>query len=219
MVSVYCVGMDTAKLGIEIIERAERDLRGLVGKAAEAAEYDAVERLTQWARMLRELARNGTPATQVAAPADRAGHGPDARTRSARGVASDGQRRTTRKPAKGQYPKFFRSAEQLVKIGWSKKDREEYEHRASRLVAELLAAAIARRAGNGRLFTTDDLFPLKNAQDGGEVPSYQAYVALAWLKALGLVKPHGRRGYSANSAANLCESVSTAWMRLSEQQV
>lgn len=211
--------MDTAKLGIEIIERAERELRTLVGKAAEAAEYDAVDRLAQWARMLHELARNGTSATLAAAPPDQAGRRPEPDTKSARASAPAGRQKTPRRPAKGQYPKFFRSGDQLVKVGWSKKERAEYEHRTPRLVAELLAAAIARRAGNGRLFTTDDLFPLKNPQDGGEVPSYQAYVALAWLKALGLVKPHGRRGYSANSATNLCERVSTAWMRLSEQQV
>jgi hypothetical protein len=207
--------MDTAKLGIEVIERAERELRGLVGKAAEAAEYDAVDRLTQWARMLRELAGNGTPTTKVAAPANPTSHGADAPARSARGVAPDGGRRPTRKPAKGQYPKFFRSGDQLVKIGWSKKQRAEYEHRAPRLVAELLAAAITRRAGNGRLFTTDDLFPLKNPQDGGEVPSYQAYVALAWLKVLGLVKPHGRRGYSIPKAKDWMASVQSRWEQLS----
>jgi hypothetical protein len=119
-----------------------------------------------------------------------------------------------RVPRKGEYPKFYREGEYLVKVAWSKKDRGEYQHKAPRRVAELLAAAIGKRSGNGRLFTSEDIFPLKDPHGGGDVPSYQAYAALAWLKQSGLVQPHGRRGYTVQNNSRLAELLSVAWQNL-----
>jgi len=121
-----------------------------------------------------------------------------------------------RAPRKGQYPRFYRDGDFLVKVSWSKKDRGEYQHKAPRRVAELLAAAIGKRSGNGRLFTSEDLFPLRDPQGGGDVPSYQAYAALAWFRAAGLVRPHGRRGYTVKRDGRLSELMTTAWRNLSE---
>jgi hypothetical protein len=61
-----------------------------------------------------------------------------------------------------------------VKIGWSKNEREKYEHKALRRVVDAFAAAITRRAANGRLFTSDDLMPLKDPDTGEEIPGHQA---------------------------------------------
>jgi hypothetical protein len=120
-----------------------------------------------------------------------------------------------RAPRKGVYPKFFREGDWLVKVAWSKKDRGEYQHKAPRRVGELLVAAIARQAQDGGLFTSEDIFPLKDPQ-GGEVPSYQAYAALAWLRQAGLVQAHGRRGYTVKDHGRLPELLTAAWESLSE---
>ena len=103
-----------------------------------------------------------------------------------------------------------------MKVSWSKKERGEYQHKAARRVVELLAAAIAKRAANGRQFTSEDIFPLKDPEAGGEVPSYQAYAALAWFKASGFVRPHGRRGYSARNQGALPGILPSEWERLPE---
>lgn len=121
-----------------------------------------------------------------------------------------------RAPRKGLYPKFYRDGDYLVKVAWSKKERGEYQHKAPRRVAELLAAAIEKRSGNGRQFTSEDIFPLKDAQDGGEVPSYQAYAALAWFRQSGLVQPHGRRGYTVKKNGRPLELLTAAWQNLPE---
>lgn len=121
-----------------------------------------------------------------------------------------------RAPKKGLYPKFYREGDYLVKVAWSKKERGEYQHKAPRQVAELLAAAIAKRSGNGRMFTSEDIFPLKDPQGGGDVPSYQAYAALAWFRQSGLVQPHGRRGYTAKKDGRLTELLTAAWQNLSK---
>ena len=118
------------------------------------------------------------------------------------------------RPPKASIRASFAAATTLVKTGWSKKGRKEYEHKASKRVVDALAQAIARRSNNGKVFTAEDLFPLQDPQDGSEVPGYQGYVALAWLKAAGLVKQHGRRGYTVNRPTTLTTDLACLWPRL-----
>ncbi|MFH0907952.1 MAG: hypothetical protein V1929_04250 [bacterium] len=230
--------MDTPKRAKMILVETERRLRELVGEAAAAGEYDTVERLTDWARTVGLLARYGNNGEPRHPEVDGAGgtrssdedvnqrriavDGPAAPV-AARRVAGVGEtasrpaRRPKRVPAKGEYPKFLRRGDHLVKIGWSKKEREEYVHKAPRRVVDALAAAIAKRSANGKVFTAEDLFPLKDPQDGSEIPGYQGYVALAWFRSAGLVKQHGRSGYSARNGSHLAGAVATSWEKLSER--
>lgn len=98
----------------------------------------------------------------------------------------------------------------LVKIGWSKKERGEYVHKAPK--AGLLA--IARRAEEvgreGRMFTTDELLPVRIGSGEDELPGYQGYLCLAWLREIGLVATHGREGYSV-VGDDLSGSVNRIW--------
>lgn len=213
--------MDTQKQAAEVLADAERRLRELVGTAASAGEYDEAERVTQWARALGIMAceaRNdgcGAGETGLTAVPDEGVGCRDAGRRS--DSSRDGAARRGRQAhRKDKYPKFFRRGDQLVKIGWSKKEREEYQHKAPRRVIDALAAAIARRSGNGRLFTSDDVMPLKDASTGEEMPGYQAYVALAWFKHAGIVKQHGRSGYSAKNGPHLAEAVGASWEKVPE---
>jgi len=218
--------MDTAKQAGQALASAEQRLRELVGAAAASGDYAAAERIMAWARALADLtAECATPegstkvarGQSVAAGATPGNGRPQKNTPLSlpgRGAGVRGKARRT--PPKGEYPRFFRRGDFLVKIGWSKKERQEYEHKAPRRVIDALAAAIARQAGNGKLFTAEELFPLKDPQDGSEVPGYQAYVALAWLKATGLVKAHGRRGYTTKVGAHVPNSVPTAWQSVSD---
>lgn len=190
----------------------------MIGSAATAGDYEQALRITNLAQTLGDLAQpmkeaeagQGSPPTQERTPAARrtAARPQSSRTGSARA------RRGSRK--NGEYPKFYRRGEQLVKVGWSKKERENYEHKAALRVIETLVRAVERRSGNGRLFTAEELFPLRDSRDDSEFPGYQGYVALAWFKALGLVKPHGRSGYTATNQGHLLELVTTAWERLRE---
>ena len=135
-----------------------------------------------------------------------------------RGAKRAGRAVRKRAPKKGQYPQFYREGDYLVKVAWSKKERGEYQHKAPRRVAELLATAIRQHSGNGRLFTSEDIFPLKDPQGGGDVPSYQAYAALAWFRQSGLVQPHGRRGYTVKKNGRLSELLAAAWEHLRDSR-
>jgi len=222
--------MATLQKAIETLAQVERALRALVGRAAADGEYDAVARLIEAARAVGDITRalkNGTapkkiPATSTSGtdvPVDqpvRTG----AAKRGARASKSPRARRSKRPPARGEYPKFSRRGDDLLKTGWSKKQREEYVHKAPRRVIEAVAAAIARRAGNGKLFTAEQLFtpdrPLKDPTTGEKHPGYQGYVTLAWFRTSGLVQPHGRRGYTARNAERLPDALAAAWHSLPE---
>jgi len=83
----------------------------------------------------------------------------------------------------------------LVKIGWSKKARGEYEHRTAREVPDLLLAAIRSKVAEGELFAATDVIPLSVEAGADNVPDYQAYLALKWLDTEGVISKNGRDRY------------------------
>lgn len=226
--------MDTIERAAVVLADAEKKLRELVGVAAAAGQYDPAMRVAQWAKVIAALCQDRTAASgrngsclELGAVSDPRAEGPhngahelgrsapasQLRARTPLNAARQGRR----SPVKGEYPKFLRRADQLVKIGWSKKERTEYEHRAPRRAIELLADAISRKGNNGKLFTSDDVLPLRDPSDGSEVPGYQGYVALAWFKIAGIINQNGRRGYTAKKNMNVVERAATLWAGLPEQ--
>jgi hypothetical protein len=92
------------------------------------------------------------------------------------------------------YPRFERQGDRLIKIAWSKKERREYEHRMAAPVLLQVAQIFAEQGGVGTPFLMDRLMPFK-MPNGEEIPSYQAYLALAWFRSLGFVESRGKDGY------------------------
>ena len=101
----------------------------------------------------------------------------------------------------GQYPKFVREGDSLVKIGWSKSQGAEYEHKSPKRLLTVLSAALT--AAKGKRITMDKVLPLNDAVDGSTFSDYQSYVCLAWLKSAGVVTQHGRQGYSVPKGIDL----------------
>ena len=69
-------------------------------------------------------------------------------------------------------------------------------------------------AAEGSLLTTDDFMPLVDPDDASEIPSYQAYLCLAWLRKVGLVTKQGRQGYTVQRPRDLQRLVDESWQRL-----
>jgi hypothetical protein len=173
------------------IRKAETELRGLIAEAAAAGEYDLVSRLSGIARRLSELAeeaasRSAPSATAPATPVV-ADEPPPKKP------ASPAGRRTSRKDG---YPRFEKTRDVLVKIGWSKKERSEYVHKAPKAGVDAVARRVMDLGKGGRMFTTENLLPVKLGSGGDELPGYQAYICLAWLREIRAVEQHGREGYS-----------------------
>jgi hypothetical protein len=247
--------MDTLRRGAAAIRRAEHELRGLLADAANAARYDEVLVLGEWAKQLHALLSGMTNDHSIAGDdivAPREAAHPDCaqgmaasttptilRHSTATALSSDNykaaaastKRAPKRQRAKvlgktssqkasqaGNYPRFLRDGNALVKIGWSKKEKKRYEHKAPKPVLDLLVASLSTAGRDGLRFIFDDLLPLSEPGDGAEVPSYQAYLCLAWLRSEQLVEQHGRQGYSIRRPDQLTASVEEHWGRLARRR-
>ena len=104
--------------------------------------------------------------------------------------------------------------DELLKIGWSKRKKKEYKHSAPRRLTLALGRAIAEAGGSDGMVASEGFFPLDDPDDHSEVPSYQAYVVLAWLVEAGVVKKHGRQGYTVASPDSLSDTVEERWAAL-----
>ena len=214
---------DPTKRGIGILHRAEVGLRDLMTEAAGLGNYEAVLRLASVAKALGNLvgALSGRGASDVlrrfasAVPPD-----PIAADEVRRASRSAGRRRSTSKrkrrsstqtaPA-GDYPRFVRQGDELIKIGWSKRHKREYLHRAPEGVVSALGRALVNVGSSGRLITTEDLLPLRGPEDSTDFPTYQAYLALAWFVKENLVEKHGRQGYKVLDPNLLGSKVEELW--------
>ena len=120
------------------------------------------------------------------------------------------------KGAAGKYPIFYRDGDTLVKVGWSKSQNGEYEHRAPRRAAEALVKAVAA-GGHGQLFGMDAVLPLSDAA-GEDLPSYQVYLALAWLRDQNAVTRHGRDGYALDPTYKDATKIQELWDKLPKKR-
>ena len=231
--SLYNKGMDRIADAAELLRKTESALRTLVKEAATEGDYEVVCRLAEWARGLAELldgavssvrcASNVRHASARASDLDSAESAVTGRRASFGSVApSRRTKRTKARPrVKGRkgYPKFYRQRGQLVKVGWSKRSNAEYAHRAPRKIVSLLASKIVRASVDAEVVSTEDLLPIRDPHAHSDVPGYQAYLCLAWLREEGLLTPKGRQGYVVEHAPSLCDSVEKRWDVLPERSM
>lgn len=169
---------------------AERQFRDLMAASAMRGEYETVVKLSAVACQLSQLAADagGGEAGPLGTPASTAGSMPAHKD-------SQAGREPTRPTRRQNYPRFERDRTQLVKVGWSKKERREYIHRAPRTGLMSLARRVAEVGKASALFGMADIMPVRLEQ-GEELPAYQSYLCFAWLRQVGAIKQLGRRGYS-----------------------
>ena len=67
-----------------------------------------------------------------------------------------------------------------------------------------------------RPFTMDEVLPVR-AADGLDVPSYQAYLVVAWLRAIGAVERIGNDGYTARADRLAPSEIDKLWADLKTQ--
>lgn len=194
-----------------IVVSAESSLRSIAEKALLDRAYGDVAHLAWVADQLRGLSErtqpgNGitpAPTTDLPPSATSSGHQnrrrPKAPTRRPRG-----------------YPRFERDGNKLVKIGWSKKHREEYEHRAPRDAVAAFARHLGGTVSEGHIFAVEDLMPVRVVDGDDEVPAYQVYLTLKWLQDVGAIEKKGRDGYALRNR-NLSEGgLEEYWSALPE---
>jgi len=187
---------------LKALKDCEDALRKLAAESAEEGDYEMLERIGTTARAVSELAhewqsRNSVlTAVRNELPSGVLG----ARSEPARSAV------TTRLRVSRQYPKFIRRGDELVKIGWSKKEKREYQHRAGHAILDAISHALLDASKRRRLFTMEVL-ERQLGSGANAVPGYQTYVWLAWLRSVGLIKQHGRQGYSLTKPATFEKDV------------
>ena len=209
--------VDNVLKGPDLLDRAESALRRceeemqiLVADAASSSKYDEIDRLTAIARSLNEMALG-------AASAQRLDRLSDAEVSSHAIPRRRSSNRTRRSAAKPDYPRFSRDGGHLVKTGWSKKKREEYVHRAGRNQAESIALSLAGRGRGQGTIPVDDILGVRDRSDA-DIPAYQVYLTLAWLRKEGLVERRGRNGYVVLDAQALEGTFADLWSALPEHR-
>lgn len=198
----------------EILQKAESELRALVADAAGDGDYEGVVQIASWARALADVRketstaepRRATPIS-VAQPVS-----VDSGQRSRATASTVAHHR-----AGNEHVRFFRRGDQLIRVARSKRKKKEYQHKAPRSTIDALVAAIAETGKDGRVFTTDQVLPIRDPGDGSEIPNYQSYVCIAWLKHTGLIDQHGRQGYSIPRLAEFKDAVESIWRTLPKQ--
>lgn len=198
--------MQKAKL-LEILSAAETELRAVIEQLLRDGAYGDI---ATTARIADAVAQLKIVAISEEAPPhvsdERAGVYEIAE------VSPPSARRASRSAK--DYPKFSRDGDKLIKTAWSKRDRAEYEHRTPRRAVELLIEAIVKKKGEGRKFEAGDILPVKDPTTRKEIPSYQSYMALGWLRAEGLVTKKGRNGYVLKNGASSTERLNELWEAL-----
>jgi hypothetical protein len=179
-----------------------------MAEAVATGDFDALGQLTELARSLGG-AIAAAASMQHSRPAPVTRQPPSARRASA---PSKGSVRA--KTSKNKYPRFFRDGEMLVKVAWSKSNKDEYEHRSPRAVVLAVASALQAVARSKDIFAVEDVIPINNPADSNDVPSYQVYLCVAWMRARGLLTQHGRQGYSLPVGQSLREAVERDWLAL-----
>jgi hypothetical protein len=105
---------------------------------------------------------------------------------------------------------------ELLKIGWSKSSASEYEHRVPKAAVDRVLATLAEAAARKDLVRVDERLKALEQSGGEPIPTYQVYVALAWLRKEGLIRQHGRKGYSLARPLS-ARDVEQRWNALEER--
>jgi len=205
-------GSEGIKTGIAALGDAEARLRNVAAKAASEGDYDTVVLITHWAKTLGALMGEVTRPSEGRSETQAATNGVTRRE----GRPQDGRNGERRLRTKGvplSLPSFSRDADYLVKHALSRKSHSEYEHRAPADVVFAVADCIGEWRSTRKLLSSDQLMQSYSKRKG-KVVSYQIYVALAWLAQVGLVRRHGRSGYSVPSPTTISHDVQAAWAKL-----
>ena len=204
---LYNVSMCNIKTAKQILSETETSLRQLMEEGLKQQRYADVAEIANLAEGVARLLRGqGEGGSKFNRPT---GESPRSRRKPAAAKSNRG------KP-KRDYPKFERDGDKLVKVGWSKKNMEEYEHRVTKETATEIVRHLANHVTMNEVFAIDEVLPVQDLS-GAEVPSYQVYLILAWFRQVGVVAKKGRDGYMLLDSSLADGRLEALWNGLKER--
>jgi hypothetical protein len=191
--------------------------RSEIALAAGEGRFDELPHLTPMAKEIAGLAARWPfkASPTPSAPARTEAPEDPAMPTALRGEAAP---RASAKLKKTDYPQFLREKLDLVKLGWSPREKGPYEHRVPKAGVDAVASAVVSKGKSGHRFTMDEILKaLASAKSAEQVPSYQTYAVVSWLKWAGMVLQHGRQGYTVVRPQTFASSIETAWQSLPQR--
>lgn len=190
---------------IEILNKTESDLQDVIVEAAKKGDYRSVDIARATAVNIQNIRM------QITNPARKA------EIRPAKSGTRFEKKASTKKRKKSDYPKFKVKNETLIRIGWSRKQKREYTHKAPRFVFEQTVKAMTALSQSGAgPFLAENIIEQANSNDSEAIPSYQIYVVIGLLKQTNCIKQVGRDGYDIPT--ELVEKAENKWSELSNRR-
>lgn len=209
---LYLSAMGSVQQAVNVLQEAEGHLRSLMNEEIAERRYAELPTLAGLADGLAALLGSlDTPSPEE--PPAQAGRTvtktPARKSNPKRGGSAPASASKRAKKAP-KYPYFEVDEAWIGKIGWSKKNREEYRHYAPVSAAKALAEHIDRTQEPGRVWTVEDLGDVVDLEAGEAMPSYQLYLVIAWMRSAELLTKQGRSGYVAVGGGTLLPGVKKA---------
>jgi hypothetical protein len=194
---------------LDILKKAEEELREAIAGAARAGDYRTVDLGRSVAVGVRELSEKVT------------GHGQKSMKSTEEDKETE-ERKRHKKIGKRNKPEGLPRIEirkgSLFRIGWSRKQRSTYEHKVPHPAFETIVntmSALARE-GNGP-FTAEAIIEKIGATKEDAIPAYQVYVVLAALREWNIITQVGREGY--NIPLDLLARAENQWRKIEQAEL
>jgi len=190
---------------LEILKKAEEELRESIADSARAGNYRDVDIGRSVAVNIKELyeriSGNGNQSSKLVEERERP-------------LSRREKKRFARRSKPEDLPRIEIRKGSLIRIGWSRKQKEEYEHKVPRKAFDTIVntmSALARE-GSGP-FMAETIIEKICATTDDTMPAYQVYVVLAALRERNLITQVGREGY--NIPLDVAEKAQNIWTELS----
>jgi len=223
---------------LTVIQKAESDIQSLMASAVEERAY---EDLSQLARMAEQLSAIESTLDGSGGDSKTAADRSVVEQEASESVPVDESQGLSSKPSttefkkkaaskrgrkeasagrksrakRSKYPCFKRDGDALVKIGYSQTKGSTYEHRSPKGAIDTIVTRVIQISNQDKRPFSAEALSGRGSHDGeGQILSYQLYLCLAWLKSLGLMRQHGRKGYSVVAPDSMEADVEKAWSDL-----
>ena len=173
-----------------ILSGAEQHLRELIIEAAREGDYLGVDTARDLAVSVNQLINrlsDGETSTKKSMIKNEI---------KGKKVSRAKKRAGLKKKTPSGYPKFTVRDDTLVRIGWSKKEKREYQHKVPKSLFDLTIKTMGdlAKSRNGP-FMAEEIVEHINENNSESVPGYQVYVVIGFLREKGCIKQEGREGY------------------------
>ncbi len=177
---------DTTEQAKRILANTDEQIRRLIAAAATAGDLVGVDTAREVAGRIREILQLLERDPHVAVPSRGKPPIQPMKVRAPRGS----------RKRKSEYPKYFLRGGALCRLGWSRKQKEEYIHKAPKPVFDQTVAALSglSKTGGGP-FAAEAVIAEVNKSAANAIPNYQVYVAIGFLRDCQCVDQVGREGY------------------------